>query len=126
MQSKSTLEGTLTTPESEYEEVLVTLENAKEVVAKRDALLRLTENKDFIKIVREGYFKDEAVRLTSVINSPMVDEDAVVSDIKAICAFRQYLDLILQQGDQMAQQIQEYEALMDEEGIEAFEEEDDQ
>ena len=48
--------------EDQIKEVEINIEDAKEMIALRDALNRLENNKDFRKIILDGYFKDEASR----------------------------------------------------------------
>lgn len=68
-----------------------------------DSLNRLKGNRDFRKLVLEGYFKDEAVRLVHLKADPAMatpDRQAsVVREIDAIGSFRGYLDLVARQGE---------------------------
>jgi len=47
--------------DQQIEQIELSIEAAKANVEKMEALLRLIDNKDFKKIIDDGYFKDEAV-----------------------------------------------------------------
>lgn len=82
--------------ESEIEQ----LEDAKEFqqrkIDRRNAVLRLAENKDFKDIVLEGYFRDEAARLASILGDERYqdDDEKVIQDIRGIGAMIRYLKTI--------------------------------
>lgn len=69
-------------------------ENRK-VVELGDALVRLTNNRDFKKVILEGYFEKEAVRLVHLKASSEMQSEArqkaIISDIDSIGAFHEYL-----------------------------------
>lgn len=92
--------------EQQLHEIEVSIEQAKQHVAVKDALGRLSANPDFNKIVLEGYFKDEAVRLVQLRADPNFaseeDQAAVLRSIDAIGQFRLYCNTINQMG-QMAE-----------------------
>lgn len=56
--------------EQQIAEIEVSIEEAKEVVELGKALDRLTNNQDFKLIIREGYLRDEAVRLVHLKGDP--------------------------------------------------------
>ena len=85
----------------------VSMEDARETVDRADALRRLLDNADFIRIVDEGYFRDEAARLCNVKADPEFDDERaqanILRNINAIAPFKMYLRTILQFGDMAAQ-----------------------
>lgn len=116
MQTKSTMSGTVQSPESEVEEIQITIESARETVAKRDNLLKLAKNRQFKEMIMEGYLKEEAIRLTQI--SARIEHkeyrDEIADAIKAISHFQQWMDRILTMGDMAETSIFEHEkALQD-------------
>ena len=102
--------------DNQVEEVELTIEEAKKHVQRRDSLRKLMNNREFRKIIEEGYMQEEAVRLVGISADPSVEhrEDAIIGQIKAISNLRQYLSNILRLGDQMEESILENEALLEE------------
>jgi hypothetical protein len=97
---------------SDIEQIELSLNDAKELVARRDSILKLRTNRDFRKIILDGYFKDEAVRLTSLTAAPGFEKhrDDVFLSIQAISLLQQYLQTVLQLGDTAAKNIEDYNA----------------
>ena len=123
MNTKTTFDGVLSAPETEMEEVAISMEHAKKCIALRDALTRLSKNQDFKAIILDGYMKDEALRLTQ-ISAEVVNlqyRDEIFDAIKGISHFRQFCDKIFREGDESAQALLEHEELMTQ-----LEEEDDE
>lgn len=91
--------------EFDLEQVEVSLTEANEAIEMRNALLRLSENEDFKKIIHQKYFKDEASRLVLLRASPAFstkeDQEALLKSIDAIGEFRMFLNTIDQVGKQM-------------------------
>jgi uncharacterized protein with PhoU and TrkA domain len=98
----------------ELQHIELTEQEAKATIELSKALDRLSNNRDFKKVVLEGYFKDEAVRLVLTKANPACSDEsiqkAIVRDIDAIGSFRQYLGQI-QHNAEMAKK-----ALLDCEG----------
>lgn len=90
----------------EIKEIEVSMEQAKAAVAMRDSLNKLFSNKDFKKVIMEGYFKEEAVRLVlTKAHSNHQDKDSqeqLSKDIDAIGRLNEYFRHIFLQG-QMAE-----------------------
>lgn len=65
-----------------------------------EAVARLMSNKDFKKIILQGYFKDEAVRLVHLKADPAMQSEesqrSIVLQMDAIGSFHQYLHIITQ------------------------------
>lgn len=116
MQTKSTMNGIAQSPESEVELIQITIAEAKEKVAARDALLKLSKNKNFRDAILEGYLKDEAIRLTSISGRSEMKEfrEEIQDAIKGISHFQQWMDGILHQGDMAEASIKEHERALDE------------
>lgn len=88
--------------EMAQEQISVDIDEAKKVVALKESVLKLTKNRDFISIVEDGYFQDEASRLVLLKADPQMQtkekQKALNKSIDAIGYFRQYLGAQIQMG----------------------------
>jgi len=87
---------------NDLQQIEVSIESAKEVIALLDTFKRLENNKDFNKIILDGYFKDEASRLVLLKSDPSMDDDksqkALDNAIISVGGLRQYFSQIYQMG----------------------------
>lgn len=93
---------------NEVKQVELSIQQAKELIAKRDRLMRLTKNRDFKALVIDGYFQEEAAHLVQELAyapSPEIKED-MISQVESIGIFRRYLNAIDQQGQAAANALQ--------------------
>lgn len=71
---------------------------AKALIAHGEALRRLSNNKDFKAIIREGYLKDEAIRLVHLKGAPSrqsaQEQAEIVKEIDGIGALMGYFQVI--------------------------------
>ena len=92
--------------QEDLNQIELDIDHAREAIDRADALKRLFANKDFKRIIENGYFVDEASRLVLVKADPEMDSpEAQVNiqrSIDAIGPLRVYFRAILQFGD-MAQ-----------------------
>lgn len=83
--------------------IQLSIEQAKTMVERADAVQRLRSNQDFQHVVLKGYLEGEAVRLVHLKSDPtMADEHSqtvIDRDINAIGAFASYLQTILAHGE---------------------------
>lgn len=90
----------------------------KAFVENGNALDRLRSNKDFKKIVSEGYFEKEAIRLVHLKADPSMQSEAsqksIVAQIDAIGAFKQYMTSIEQFARLGAKAVSDDEATREE------------
>ena len=88
--------------QNEAEVIEIEASKAKEAVAYRDALLRLSHNKDFDLIINKGYFTAEASRLCLLKSDfPMMEEKhqkMIDNQISGVGALYQYFLVINRQG----------------------------
>lgn len=79
--------------DQQIQQVEVTIQQLKEIVEVKNAILRLEQNRDFKKIFLEGYFKEEAARLALLTRTgnPQIDVQEVFKDIEAIGGLASYL-----------------------------------
>lgn len=98
---------------SEVQELELNIEDAKKRLDYSHALERLSNNPDFKKIVQDGYFVDEAVRLVHLKSDANMQDERqqknLERDIMAIGSFRQYLDRIHRDAEGVQEAIDECE-----------------
>lgn len=103
--------------DNQIEEIELSIEEAKKMVAVRDSLYKLMNNRDWRKIIEERYLKDEAVRLTGLVgdNSPRVLEmrEEIIISLQGISKFRQFLQDTIRMGDMAENSIIENEEILD-------------
>jgi len=98
--------------EQDIQEQEVTIEDAKERIALRDGLIKLTKNREFKKIIETGYFEAEAARVVAAKANPALQgaEQQLILDkqINAIGGLRQYFGMIVGIGNQAEQALGEH------------------
>ena len=91
----------------QIKEIEISMEQAKSIVAVKNSLDKLYSNKDFKKVILDGYLKDEAVRLVlckAHANHQNAEaQDQLTKDIDAIGRLNEYFRHVFVQG-QMAEQ----------------------
>lgn len=78
----------------EIQHVELSLEEAKKIVEFGEALSRLEQNRDFQKVMFDGYFGDESRRLAFLLAEPNLNREQredVIADLRAVGSLRQYL-----------------------------------
>lgn len=85
---------------SDIAEIELSMDHAKELIAKKDSALKLSVNREFKKLVFEGYFEQEAVRLTHALSDHAMipHREQIIADLDAIGRFKQYMTNIVQFG----------------------------
>lgn len=100
------------------EEIQLDIDDAKAIVAKRDALIRLENNADFKALILDGYFKDEAVRLVEAKGSPSLQlpehQEAIIKSIDGIGALKAFFRATDLMGSNAAAAIEDSERLLEE------------
>jgi len=90
--------------ENDLKAIEVTEAQAKKAVELKDALVKLTSNSLFEKVILTGYFENEASRLVLLKAEPSLQDDenqkAIDKGIIAIGEVRQYLRVIMHLGTQ--------------------------
>jgi len=99
-------------------EIEIHIEQAKKDVEYGNTLDRLRKNKDFIEIVEEGFFRNEAERVCALKASPHIQGDGEQAQIDniiiSIGGFREYLRTINQLRSMALQAIADDEQARDE------------
>ena len=107
------------------QEIEISIEAAKGAVERKNKLERLLENPDFKEVFEEGYFKNEAARLVSLLcDGDWRTEERrkeIIDDMLGISSVRQYIIGIRQMGKHLERQIAESESALEELRAEATE-----
>ena len=93
---------------NEVEQIEISIEQAKNKVARHESFVRLSKNKDFINIIENGYFKDEAIRLVMARSNTALTEENLENTTRqmdGIGSLFNYFITICQEGIVMAQSI---------------------
>jgi hypothetical protein len=100
------------------QEIERNIKQAKSLVEYGDALERLKSNKDFKKIILEGFFEKEAIRLVHLKadrNMQNVDvQKSIITQMDAVGTLHQYFNTILVQANQASKSIAADEEARDE------------
>lgn len=98
---------------NQLEQVELSITKAKKQIALMEACGRLSKNRDFKKLIDEGYLKDEAVALVHRKGDFSMAEDHhqkyIIDAINSISFFRNYLTMTLRQGDAAKQSLKAHE-----------------
>ena len=99
----------------DIERMELSIEVAEKAVAFGDKVQRLINNKDFQEVIDEGYLKEEAARLTSLIGdkSPHLDQAGIISDLHAIASFRRYIKQQLTVREMLLKEIADHKEAID-------------
>ena len=102
----------------ELKAIEISIETAKEGIAKSKALARLTKNKDFQAVIDTGYFRDEAARLVLMRGAPQMQspehQEGLMREIDSIAFLRQYFSTIYMQGEMLERSLTADERTRDE------------
>jgi DNA-binding GntR family transcriptional regulator len=101
---------------SDIEEVEVSIEEVKKLVERKNAAKKLASNREFRKLILEGYFVDEAARLAGLSADPLHEKHRgeIILGIQGISLLRQYLQTIIRMGDIAEAELKEHQETLDE------------
>ena len=95
--------------QEQLEAIEISIEDAKKAIDLRESLEKLSANPDFKKIMLDGYFKEECIRLVLVkADYEMRDEDSqtqITKSIDAIGHTQTYLRTIMLRGSMAARNL---------------------
>jgi len=94
------------------------IKQARKIVEVGEALERLKNNRDFKRVVIEGYFEQEAIRLVHLKTDPSVQtpdlQKSILAQIDAIGAVSQYFSTVLHKASIASKAISSDEEARDE------------
>lgn len=100
-----------TEQEITLEDLQVRIDNSRHLIKVRDAIVRLSENKDFKLVIEETFLKDEVLRATYLTASVTTDEGLarIHKTLNAAAILRQFLRGVMERGAVEDQDIVELE-----------------
>lgn len=94
------------------------IKESKRTIDLGQSLDRLLNNRDFKKIIIDGYLREEAIRLVNVKQEPQVQsqaaQDSIIRQIDAIGCFHDYLREVSRQADQALKSLEDSEQMREE------------
>ena len=111
------------TTDQEIQKIEVTIEECKKTIERRDALVRLQKNRDFISLIEDGFLREHAIRQVELKSHPGAQNEkqqqSIDNQIIAIGSFKQYLNSIRGMGEQAEQALSGDEETLEELNAEA-------
>lgn len=102
--------------QNDIEQIELSIEEAQKMVERKERALRLADNPDFKSLILDGYFKDEAIRLTHLLSDPnaVAHRPQITESMVSIGSLKRYLHAIVQMGAMAEQEISEARETLDE------------
>lgn len=100
---------------SDIQEIEISIEAAKEAMAKGEAVRKLSSNRDFKRVILDGLFKDEAARLVGLIADPAMKEhrNDIIEMMIGISTLQSYLRNTMQMGRMAGEELVNLEEAAD-------------
>jgi hypothetical protein len=87
----------------DLQELEITIAEAKKKIARKDALVRLQKNQDFVDLIEKGFMEAHAIRQVMLKSHPGLQgenqQKMLDMQITAIGSFKQYLIAITTDGN---------------------------
>lgn len=103
---------------TELQQLDAHIKQAQKMVDLGNALERLRNNKDFKKVIAEGYFEHEAIRLVHLMSDGNMQAQEIQTSIHkqmiAVGMFRDYLETLATRADMARRSVEADEATRDE------------
>lgn len=101
---------------SDVHEIELSIEHANELIERKAMVNKLMSNREFKKIVLEGYFKEEAIRMVALVAEPSMKDhkEDILKSMESISCFQQHLRTIVQMGTVAETEMLDYEQTLDE------------
>ena len=104
--------------QAELQQLELNIKQAQKMADFGTALERLRSNRDFKKVIEEGYFKDEAIRLVHLMSDSNMQAPEIQTSIHkqmiAVGVFRDYLETLAIRADMARRSVEADEATRDE------------
>jgi len=115
----------MTEKEQIEQQIEISIDQAKQIIERKEQMERLLQNPDFKAVFSEGYFRDEAARLVSLLADQEMSapekQTELIKDMQGISAMQLYILNVRRLGAQMEQALRAHEEALEE--IRAEEEE---
>jgi hypothetical protein len=101
---------------SDTHELETTLEDLREIVARKNAAIKLESNREYKKLILDGLFKEEASRLVAISAEPSMarEADLIMESIRSISHFQQYMRSVIQMGTIAENNLAEHMEMLEE------------
>jgi hypothetical protein len=100
------------------QKIELNIANAKKIVDMGTALERLSNNRDFKKVIQEGYFEQEAIRLVHLKADPNFQtierQQSIITQMDAIGSLVEFFQTIKQKASMASKAIDADEEARDE------------
>lgn len=104
--------------QEQIQQVELTIEEARKFIALGDAIARLENNEDFQKVIFDGYFINEAARLTGLLAEPSMQrpeqQARLHMGLRGISELKQHLLTTKMQVEQFKHDLEENLETLDE------------
>jgi len=91
-------------------QIELSIEEARKLISLGDSLERLRSNRDFKKLINDGYFDQEAIRLVHLKSDPNMQsadsQKAIISQMDSIGSFKQFLQTVAFKSNMAAKAIE--------------------
>lgn len=101
----------------DIQEVEISIEIAKQMIAKREMVKKLQANREFKKLITEGLLKEEAARSAVLYSDPSISETTrahVLRDIGGYGLLERYFRTIVRMADEMEAAMKDDENTLEE------------
>lgn len=103
---------------TEIQEIELNIKQARKIVELGEALERLRNNRDFKKVIQEGYFEQEAIRLVHLKADQAMQtaafQESIIKQVDAIGALNQYFQTVFHRAGLAQKAITADEEMRDE------------
>ena len=103
---------------AELQQLESNIKLAQKIVDMGDALDRLRNNRDFKKVIGEGYFEQEAIRLVHLMSDsnmqPPEIQQSIHKQMIAVGMFREFLETLTTRANMARRAVEADEATRDE------------
>ena len=103
--------------QANLDQIEIQLTESRKMIAVRDALLKMYNNKEFKDVIETAYFKEEAARLVMAKSNRTLDAETqkyMDTQIIGIGALANYFEAVMQRGWQAEQTIEDGEKAREE------------
>ena len=103
---------------AELQQLESNIKYAQKIVDLGDALDRLRNNRDFKKVIGEGYFEQEAIRLVHLMSDSNMQfpgiQQSIHKQLIAVGMFREFLETLTTRANMARRAVESDEATRDE------------
>ena len=101
---------------SDMNQIEISIEQAQKLVDRKNQIEKLTSNREFRKVIIDGYFNEEAARLAGIAGDPLHarDRDDILLCIQGISKLRLYLSNAIRMGQMAESELHDHNELLEE------------